>query len=44
MGKLQGLSTEKEEKKGPVKAQPKTDKDGGVFTSKIVAIWQKIFG
>lgn len=44
MAKIEGLTTEKIEKKAPVKAQPKTDKDGGVFTSKIVAIWNKIFG
>lgn len=44
MAKIGGLTTEKTEKKAPVKALPKTDKDGGVFTSKIVAIWNKIFG
>lgn len=44
MAKIGGLTVDKVEKKEPVKAQPKTDKDGGVFTSKIVAIWNKIFG
>lgn len=43
MGQLKKLSEVQDEKKKPVKAQPKTDKDGGIFTSKIVAIWNKIF-
>lgn len=44
MGKLGGLGIAKTEKKEPVKAQPSTDKDGGIFTSKVVAIWHRIFG
>lgn len=44
MGKLQGLSAEKKEKKEPVKAQPKDNGIGGIFVSKVAAIWQKLFG
>lgn len=44
MGKLQGLSTQKEEKKEPVKAQPKDNGIGGIFVAKVSAIWNKIFG
>lgn len=42
MGRLKGLSELRASDKKPVKAQPITDKDGGIFTSKIVAIVQKI--
>ena len=44
MGQLSGLTAEKIGKRKPVKAQPITDKDGGIFTAKIVAIWNKLFG
>lgn len=45
MGKLQGLSAEKTEKKEPVKAGSKHQNDkGGIFTRKVIAIWQKLFG
>lgn len=37
--------TDKEAKKRkPVKAQPRDNKVGGIFSSKVVAIWKKIFG
>lgn len=42
MGRLKGLSELKVWDRPPVKAQPTTDKDGGIFTSKIIAIMQKI--
>lgn len=42
MGRLKGLSELKANAKPPVKAQPITDKDGGIFASKIIAIMQKI--
>lgn len=42
MGRLKGLSEIKVGEKPPVKAQPITDKDGGIFTSKIIAIMKKL--
>lgn len=36
------LDGDKKEKKPPVKAEPPTDKDGGIFTSKIILIMEKI--
>lgn len=44
MGKLGGLENAKVEKKEPVKAQPNDNKVGGIFSTKVVAIWRKIFG
>ena len=45
MGKLAGLSNEKRDKKIPIKAgSTHQDNKGGIFTAKIVAIWQKLFG
>ena len=43
MARLGGLTTEKTEKKEPVKALPRDNKVGGIFSTKLVAIWQKIF-
>ena len=42
MGRLKDFADLNVGKKPPVKAQPATDKDGGIFTSKIIAIVQKI--
>lgn len=44
MGQLAGLTTEKTEKKKPIKAMPIDNKVGGIFSAKVVAIWQKMFG
>lgn len=42
--KVEHQDTVKVEKKKPVKAQPKTDKDGGIFATKIIAIMNKLRG
>lgn len=42
MGRLKDFIDLKVGKKQPIKAQPATDKDGGIFTGKIIAIMQKI--
>lgn len=42
--KVEHQDTVKVEKKKPVKAQPIDNNVGGIFSTKVVAIWQKIFG
>lgn len=44
MGQLKKLSEVQDEKKKPIKAgSVHQDDTGGIFTRKIVAIWNKIF-
>lgn len=42
--KVEQQDSTKVEKKKPVKAQPETDKDGGIFATKIIAIMNKLRG
>lgn len=42
--KVEHQDSVKVEKKKPVKAQPIDSNVGGIFSTKVVAIWHKIFG